>query len=185
MSLRSPLAALRNLCTESARFVAPACPRVRHRDAVPQKSDASYARPESIYALWAASRKNGRTGEYIGPGAHRPFCARSLSLAFDIIRLCVADLLVLLWTLHPWRSLLLVILELIRGVFPAFRGYSQALLINEVRTFHASSMKRSAIVLCQLQALITSDNFTWTCITRHIAIEFSRLALEALIDAIA
>ncbi|EPT02731.1 hypothetical protein FOMPIDRAFT_128800 [Fomitopsis schrenkii] len=120
MSLRSSLAALRNLCTESAR-----------------------------------------------PGAHRPFCARSLSLAFDVIRLCVADLLVLLWTLHPWRSLLLLILELVRGVFPAFRGYSQALLINE------------------LQALITSNNFTWTCITRHIAVEFSRLALEALIDAIA
>lgn len=143
MSLRSPLAALRNLCTESARCLAPACPRVRHRDAVLQKADASYGHPESIYALWAASRKTGRAGENIGPGAHRPFCARSLSLAFDIIRLCVADLLVLLWTLHPWRSLLLVILELVRGVFPAFRGYSQALLINEVCLSHPTSMKRA------------------------------------------
>lgn len=126
---RSPLAALRNLCTYSARY------RLHHQDAVPPKTHAGHPHPQGIYALWAASRISGRTAEIIGPGAHRPFCAQSLGLAFEIIRLCVADLMLLLWTLHPWRSLLLVILELVRGVFPAFRGYSQALLINEVRIF--------------------------------------------------
>ncbi|KZT71596.1 P-loop containing nucleoside triphosphate hydrolase protein [Daedalea quercina L-15889] len=167
MSLRSPLAALRNLCLESAHSFPQPCPRARHRDPLPQKPHSSYGHPQGIYALWAASRKSSRAGEAIGPGAHRPFSVRTLSFAFDLIRLCVADLLLVLWSLHPWRSVLLIILELVRGVFPAFRGYSQALLINE------------------LQALITSNNFTWTCITRHIAVEFSRLALEAIIDAVA
>jgi len=109
----------------------------------------------------------GLAGEAVVPGAHRPFCARSLSLALEIARLCVADLLLVLWSLHPWRSLLLVILELVRGIFPAFRGYSQALIINE------------------LQSLLSSSNFSWTCITRHVGVELCRLALEALIDAIA
>ncbi|KAH9938578.1 P-loop containing nucleoside triphosphate hydrolase protein [Fomitopsis serialis] len=97
----------------------------------------------------------GPAGEAIVPGAHRPFCARSLSLAFEIVKLCVADLLLVLWSLHPWRSLLLVILELI------------PLIINE------------------LQSLISSSDFSWTCITRHVGVELCRLALEALIDAIA
>lgn len=89
-----------------------------------------------IYETWLASRAlTHEKGEYLAPGAHRPLSRSSLKLACEITRLCAFDLLNLLWALHPWRTVLMVSLEFIRGVFPVFRGYSQALLINEV-CFH-------------------------------------------------
>ncbi|KAI0921286.1 hypothetical protein AcW1_004692 [Taiwanofungus camphoratus] len=121
-----------------------------------------------IYETWLASRAlTHEKGEYLAPGAHRPLSRSSLKLACEITRLCAFDLLNLLWALHPWRTVLMVSLEFIRGVFPVFRGYSQALLINE------------------LQSLVSNENFTWSRLTKFIVAEIVRICLESVIDCFA
>jgi hypothetical protein len=37
-----------------------------------------------------------------------------------------------LWLLNPVRTTLMMVANVVRGLFPAFRGYSQAMIINEV-----------------------------------------------------
>jgi len=118
-----------------------------------------------LFETWLASRSSSGRGEYLGPGAHRPLGKSSLNLAYKIMRLCAIDLFSLLWALHPWRTLLMVSLEFIRGIFPAFRGYSQALLINE------------------LQALISAGKFTWARLATLVVTEFVRVGLETLVDS--
>ena len=49
-----------------------------------------------------------------------------------IARQSSADMLSLLWELSPLRVAAMVAMDVFKGLFPAFRGYSQALIINEV-----------------------------------------------------
>ncbi|KAM5534327.1 hypothetical protein V8D89_012055 [Ganoderma adspersum] len=58
-------------------------------------------------------------------------------------------------------------LDLVRGVFPAFRGYSQALMIDE------------------LQRLISSSDFTLANILHQGVMELARISCEAALDIIA
>ncbi|KAF7978304.1 hypothetical protein HWV62_903 [Athelia sp. TMB] len=58
-------------------------------------------------------------------------------------------------------------LNVLRGVLPAFRGYSQAMIIDE------------------LQILIASGTFTWTRVLRLMAVEVLRRALEGLFETFA
>jgi hypothetical protein len=77
------------------------------------------------------------------PGAHRPINEENIRLAVTITRGCVFDLFIVLWSLHPVRTTLMMVINVVRGMFPAFRGYSQAMIVDEVRgpyTFHLWSL---------------------------------------------
>jgi hypothetical protein len=87
----------------------------------------------SAYDAWLASRAvQDAKGAYLLPGAHRTFTIVNLLSAYSILKLCILDLARALWKLHPRRTALMISLNLIRSLFPAFRGYSQALVIDEV-----------------------------------------------------
>ncbi|KAI0774358.1 P-loop containing nucleoside triphosphate hydrolase protein [Fomes fomentarius] len=120
------------------------------------------------YAEWLASRRP--SGDGLGclpPGAHRPFTLYNLTLAYNLSRCCTSEILYSLWVMHPSRISLMVSLDLVRGVFPAFRGYSQALMVDEI------------------QKLIMSGNFTTAHIIHHVAMELARMACEAALDTFA
>lgn len=97
----------------------------------------------SLYSAWLASRTipPERT---LPPGAPRPLSRRNFQLALLILSRCSMQLCTLLWGLHPVRVLVVVFLDIFRGVLPAFRGYSQALIIDEAsQSFpHPSDMLR-------------------------------------------
>jgi len=56
----------------------------------------------------------------------------NIRLAITISRACVLDLVKTLWGLHPIRTTLMMTLHIVRAFFPAFRGYSQAMIVDEV-----------------------------------------------------
>ncbi|KAG5653086.1 hypothetical protein H0H81_002385 [Sphagnurus paluster] len=72
-----------------------------------------------------------------------------------------------LWALNPVRTTLMMSLNVIRSLFPAFRGYSQAMIIDE------------------LQSLISSGSFTWSRLLYLISTEVVRRIVEALLDSLA
>lgn len=86
----------------------------------------------SIHDVWLASRKFEHKGElgYLAPGAHRQLNLRNAYLAYEILRVHTFEMFRTIWV--P-RTSLVFLFNLCRGVFPAFRGYSQALIIDEVR----------------------------------------------------
>lgn len=88
---------------------------------------------ESLYDAWLASRSvPAAKGVLLTPGAQRPMTSKNIRLALAMAKQSSPDVLAMLWRLHPSRLLLMVSLDLFKGIFPAFRGYSQALIINEV-----------------------------------------------------
>jgi hypothetical protein len=52
--------------------------------------------------------------------------------AFHVIRTCLLNIFMLLWRLHPVRTSLLILFNVIRGFLPAVRGYSRAQILDEV-----------------------------------------------------
>ncbi|PCH41253.1 nucleoside triphosphate hydrolase protein [Wolfiporia cocos MD-104 SS10] len=131
--------------------------------------DAGSGSPSHIiHQYWLQSRllPSGRKG-HLAPGAHRPLNLSTLQLAYKILSLSAVDLLKSIWDLHPWRFLLMVSIEFLRGIMPAYRGYSQALLINE------------------LQSLIVSERYTWSRLAGMIASELLGIGAESIIDSIA
>ena len=95
--------------------------------------DFSESSDAVLYDAWLASRAvPASKATLLTPGAQRPLSRENLALAVRIARRSSLDVLSLVWELYPWRVLLLVSLDLCRGVFPVFRGYTQALIINEV-----------------------------------------------------
>ncbi|KAJ7067988.1 P-loop containing nucleoside triphosphate hydrolase protein [Mycena amicta] len=125
----------------------------------------------SPYAAWHASRVLPTTGDLLVPGAHREFSVLNARLACIIVWTCAFDFFSHIWTLHPVRMTLMLSLNILRSVFPAFRGYSQALIID------------------QLQQLITSGNFTWSrlvhFVVTDVAREIARRILEGLLESFA
>ncbi|KAJ7179429.1 P-loop containing nucleoside triphosphate hydrolase protein [Mycena filopes] len=120
----------------------------------------------SAYDTWLASRLLPG-GEQLVPGAHRPLSLPNLNLAFIIVRTCAFDFFSHLLSLHPVRTMLMMSLNIIQSSFPAFRGYTQALIIDE------------------LQSLVTSGNFTWSRLLHLIATELVRRIFESLLDGFA
>lgn len=99
-----------------------------------QSKSPSASSCRSLQQAWLASRTiPRRRGTYLMPGAQRPVNETNIRLAITISRACVFDLVTALWGLHPVRTSLMMILQIIRGFFPAFRGYSQAMIVDEVR----------------------------------------------------
>ncbi|GJE84393.1 ABC transporter ATP-binding protein [Phanerochaete sordida] len=133
-------------------------------------AEHSLQNPDTVlYDAWLASRAvPANKGGLLTPGAQRPLSRENVALAARIARRSSLGVLSLLWQLYPGRILALVSLDLLRGAFPVVRGYSQALIINEV------------------QAVISSGNFTvCTRLCRLIATELLRAALESGFDAFA
>jgi hypothetical protein len=88
---------------------------------------------DSVYDAWLASRViPRRRGTFLVAGGQRPLTHANTKLACAIMRTCSYDLLVHLWGLHPIRTTVMMGLNILRGLFPAFRGYSQAMIIDEV-----------------------------------------------------
>jgi hypothetical protein len=96
--------------------------------------------PLSLYEAWLASRtyvtQVASDGQIIRqprpPGSTRQFNLTNLYLAFHIIQSTFVDMTKLLWGLNPIRTFILVALTIVRGLLPAFRGYSHALILDEV-----------------------------------------------------
>ncbi|KAJ8588774.1 P-loop containing nucleoside triphosphate hydrolase protein [Rhizopogon salebrosus TDB-379] len=121
-----------------------------------------------IQKAWLASRVIPRhRGSYLMPGAHRPINETNIKLAMTITRGCAFDLFVVLWSLHPVRTTLMMVINVVRGFFPAFRGYSQAMIVDE------------------LQNLISSGCFTWSRLLKLLVAEIFRRAVETAIDSFA
>jgi hypothetical protein len=109
--------------------------------------------PLTVYDAWLASREvPGQPGHYLVPGAPRPLTLENARLALFIGRSCTLDFVSLsfcssatqsfnsattqfkvLFELNPFRTTLMMTLSVVRSLFPAFRGYSQALIVDEVR----------------------------------------------------
>ena len=96
----------------------------------------------SLFDVWNTSRtirsdgKDERNeGPFLQPGSRRKCSLANISLAFTILQATFFDMFLLLWGLNPIRTTILVFLTIVRGLLPAFRGYSQALILDEV-TIH-------------------------------------------------
>ena len=104
-------------------------PSCRLHDNAPETSS-----PPSLFSIWLSSRAfrqpDGASG-FLAPGAQRPLSRDHLQLALQILQRCSLQLFTLLWSLHPLRLLVMISLDICRGILPAFRGYSQALIIDE------------------------------------------------------
>ncbi|KAH9062011.1 P-loop containing nucleoside triphosphate hydrolase protein [Lactarius vividus] len=121
-----------------------------------------------VYRVWLASRvPSQRNGGYSTAGAQRPLTRANLRLAQRIAELCVPQILHIFWSRHPVRTFFMVAFSFIRGTFPVFKGYTHALIINEV------------------QSLISSGHYTWSHLIRLVAAEFVRLAAEKALDTFA
>ncbi|KAF5387897.1 hypothetical protein D9615_000106 [Tricholomella constricta] len=125
--------------------------------------------PHTAYDAWLASREiPGQKGTYLVAGAQRPLSFANARLAFcTTIHRCVFDFFKELWALNPVRTTLMMSLNVLRSLFPAFRGYSQAMIIDE------------------LQSLIASGNFTWSRLLYLISTELFRRVVEGLLDSFA
>ncbi|EGO01594.1 hypothetical protein SERLA73DRAFT_48865 [Serpula lacrymans var. lacrymans S7.3] len=129
---------------------------------------SSQADRDCVHNAWLASRTvPTRKSSYLVPGAQRPLNKPNIRLAYIIAHKCAFDLVKVLWSLHPVRTTLMMLLNIVRGFFPAFRGYSQAMIVDE------------------LQALISSGRFTWSRLVKLMTAEILRRALESLIDSFA
>ncbi|CAK5275788.1 unnamed protein product [Mycena citricolor] len=123
-------------------------------------------RLDSAYDAWLSSRM--RDGEeMLSPGVHRSFSIRNVKLAYTIVRTCALDLFLDILELHRMRTIVMMSLNIIRSIVPAFRGYSQALIIDE------------------LQSLVTSGNFTWARLLYLVGSELTRRLFESLLDSFA
>lgn len=122
--------------------------------------------PESLYDVWLKSREMPNQKAYLVPGAPRPLTMQNARLALCASQMCIFDLFKTLWGLHPLRSTAMVTLNVIRSLFPAFRGYSQAMIIDE------------------FQSLIGSDTFTWSRLLCLIGTEIGRRVVEGWLDTL-
>lgn len=96
-----------------------------------------YAIPRSpVLDAWRQSRRADRSSEPLPAGSQRPVTLSNIFAAAVIVRSCMVDLFILLFNLHPTRTLLLVLFNILRGTLPSVRGYSQARILDEVITSH-------------------------------------------------
>lgn len=105
---------------------------VEHSSTSPSSADPPQQEPRSVYNAWLASRvPSHQNGGYITAGAQRPLTRANLRLAQRIAELCIPQMLQVFWSRHPYRAFVMVALSFVRGIFPVFKGYTHALIINE------------------------------------------------------
>ena len=104
------------------------------QDSLPQPPEPPQVHQKgSVYQAWLASRvPSQRNGGYNTAGAQRPLTRANIRLAQRIAELCVPQILHIFWSRHPIRAFFMVAFSFIRGTFPVFKGYTHALIINEV-----------------------------------------------------
>ncbi|KAJ3506782.1 hypothetical protein NLJ89_g6676 [Agrocybe chaxingu] len=128
----------------------------------------SKTEPQTAYDAWLESRQMpGQPGVFLVPGAPRPLTWDNVRLALFITQTCTTEFLTVLWRLNPLRTTLMMSLNIVRSLFPAFRGYSQALIVDE------------------LQTLIASESFTWSRLLYLVSTEVFRRVVEGCLDAFA
>lgn len=93
----------------------------------------------SLFDVWLESRPRQRSpAEHtecpLPPGSRRAFTPRNIALASRMVCVTFYDMIRLLSGLSPIRTVVMIFLTIIRGLLPAFRGYSQALILDEVNT---------------------------------------------------
>jgi len=97
--------------------------------------------PETVYDAWLTSREiPGQKSIYLAAGTQRQVNFANARLAYCIIQKCAFDFVRLLFfflptsdrpqfkvllELNPVRTTLMMALNVVRSLFPAFRGYSQ------------------------------------------------------------
>ncbi len=90
----------------------------------------------ALLAMWTASRPRQGGPEHIDfplpPGSRRGLTPRNIAFASKMVSMTFYELLRLLSGLNPIRTAIMIFLTIIRGLLPAFRGYSQALILDEV-----------------------------------------------------
>ena len=125
--------------------LSPSLPDALRRDKHIPMSDAGRSKTRGwsspdLFELWKASRPQTeppdacceRMPVHNPAGFQRKCSIDNMWLAYKIIQVTLHDMLTLFWSIDPLRTALLVLLTLVRGFLPAFRGYSQALIIDEV-----------------------------------------------------
>jgi hypothetical protein len=107
-----------------------------------EKDEDEEKEPKSVYEAWLASREiPDQNGVYLVAGAQRQVNFANAHLAYCIIQTCAFDFVRFPFYLHlpftdcvqfkvllelnPVRTTLMMSLNVVRSVFPAFRGYSQ------------------------------------------------------------
>ena len=107
-----------------------------------EKDKGKDKEPKSVYDAWLASREiPGQKGVYLVAGAQRQVNFANAYLAYSIIQTCAFDFVgfhtplhisftdntqfKVLLELNPVRTTLMMSLNVVRSLFPAFRGYSQ------------------------------------------------------------
>jgi hypothetical protein len=129
-----------------SRPIGPQCkshsPKERERER--EKEKGKERASDNVYDVWLASREMpAQKGVYLVAGAQRQLNVTNARLAyrclvqdsaFDFVRLEIffstfSKLTWLqfkvLWGLNPVRTTLMMSLNIVRSLFPAFRGYSQ------------------------------------------------------------
>ncbi|KAK0242426.1 P-loop containing nucleoside triphosphate hydrolase protein [Armillaria nabsnona] len=141
-----------------------------HSSGLCEKSGSQSLTSGSVYDVWLASRVipsgNGGTTTLVA-GAQRPINAANTHLALQILKRCTPELVQCMFQCHPTRTGCMLAFNMLRSLFPAFRGYSQAMIIDEV------------------QSLLTSGIFTWSRLARLVGVEIARRICENLLDYMA
>ncbi|KAF9263663.1 P-loop containing nucleoside triphosphate hydrolase protein [Marasmius fiardii PR-910] len=124
---------------------------------------------KSTYDIWLASRRihGDENGSLLVSGGQRHLTRANVNLAYLVLTRCTFGFLRKIWSYHPCRSVMLIGFNIVRSLFPAFRGYSQALIIDEV------------------QALIASGEWTWSRILSLVGTELVRRYLEGFMESVA
>ncbi|KAK2466430.1 hypothetical protein APHAL10511_002072 [Amanita phalloides] len=131
------------------------------------RSSALDASP-SVLNAWSASRRFATHSQpLLAPGAQRPLTLANAQLALFICQECALDFLAAVWALNPLRTTAMFLVNILRSLFPAFRGYSQALIVDE------------------LQSLIASGSFTWSRLLRLTFTEIIRRCFEGVLESFA
>jgi hypothetical protein len=119
----------------------------------------SFPERSSTYEIWLLSRQiEEEKGNLLIPGGQRHFNARNLRLAYLVLTGCTLSFVSILncsdyepsklfsewtvlyqlekiWNNHPCRTTMMVSFNIVRSLFPAFRGYSQvrSIVVARVR----------------------------------------------------
>ncbi len=87
--------------------------------------------PTPAFLLWSHARRSHPIPP-TSPGSHRPLTFQNVQLAWSILTCSAWEVFALIWTIHPMRMLFFLLLNFIRGLFPAARSFSQAMLLDQV-----------------------------------------------------
>ncbi|THV05432.1 P-loop containing nucleoside triphosphate hydrolase protein [Dendrothele bispora CBS 962.96] len=143
-------------------------PQAQSKHKEPESEPKEHFDALNLYDIWLASRSvPDERDTLLVPGAQRPLTSRNTRLAYLALTTYCFNFMKHLWHQHPTRTVMMMACHFIRSLFPAFRGYSQALIIDEMQT------------------LIGSGSFTWSRLLYLVGTELIRRYIEGLFDSFA